>query len=43
MRDAANPTFLACSQLPHERFLKEYAATHARRAINLKVVLGCET
>jgi hypothetical protein len=39
MSDAVNPTSLMCSRLLQERFLKEYAATRARRAINLKVVL----
>jgi hypothetical protein len=38
MSDAANPVSLACSRLLQERFPKEYAATRARRAINLKSV-----
>jgi hypothetical protein len=38
MSDAANPMLLAHSRLLQERLLKEYAATRARRAINLKSV-----
>jgi hypothetical protein len=38
MSDAANPTSLAHLRLLQERLLKEYAATRARRAINLKAV-----
>jgi hypothetical protein len=38
MSDAANPTSLACSRLLQECLLKEYAATRARHAINLKSV-----
>jgi hypothetical protein len=38
MSDATNPTSLACSRLLQEHLLKEYAATRARRAINLKAV-----
>jgi hypothetical protein len=36
MRDAASPTVLARSQLLHDRFPREYAATRARHAISLK-------
>jgi hypothetical protein len=36
MSEAANPTALARSRLLHDHFLREYAATRARRAINLK-------
>jgi hypothetical protein len=39
MSDTANPTSLARSRLLQERLLKEYAATRARRVVNLKVVL----
>jgi hypothetical protein len=38
MSETANPTSLACSRFFHDRFLPEYAATRARRAINLKAV-----
>jgi hypothetical protein len=38
MSDAANPTALARSLLLRERFPREYVATRARRAINLKSV-----
>jgi hypothetical protein len=38
MSDASNLTSLARSRLLQECFPKEYAATQARRAINLKVV-----
>jgi hypothetical protein len=37
--DAANPTSLACSRLLQGRLLLEYAATRARRAISLKLML----
>jgi hypothetical protein len=37
MSEAANPVSLARSRLLHDRFPQEYAATRARRAINLKV------
>jgi hypothetical protein len=36
MSEAANPTALAHSRLLHDHFPWEYAATRARRAINLK-------
>jgi hypothetical protein len=36
MSEAANPTALARSRLLHDHFPWEYAATRARRAINLK-------
>jgi hypothetical protein len=36
MSNVANPVSLACSQLLQEHFPKEYAATRARCAINLK-------
>jgi hypothetical protein len=38
MTDEADPTALARLQLLHERFPQEYAATRARRAINLRSV-----
>jgi hypothetical protein len=38
MSDATEPTALARSRLLHDRFPREYAATQARRAINLKSV-----
>jgi hypothetical protein len=38
MSNTANPTSLESLRLLQERLLKEYAATRARRAINLKVV-----
>jgi hypothetical protein len=38
MSDVANPTLLAHSRLLQEHLLKGYAATQARRAVNLKVV-----
>jgi hypothetical protein len=36
MSEVANPMSLARSRLLHDRFPQEYAATRARRAINLK-------
>jgi hypothetical protein len=36
MSEATNPVSLARSRLLNDRFLQEYAATRARRAINLK-------
>jgi hypothetical protein len=36
MSEAANPVLLARSRFLHNRFPQEYAATRARRAINLK-------
>jgi hypothetical protein len=39
MSDTTNPTSLTCSLLLQERLLLEYAATRARRAVNLKWVL----
>jgi hypothetical protein len=36
MRDATNPTSLACSRLLQEHLLPDYAATRARRAVILK-------
>jgi hypothetical protein len=38
MGERANPVSLARSRLVHNRFPQEYAATRARRAINLKAV-----
>jgi hypothetical protein len=38
MSDTANPVSLVRSQLLQEHLLKEYAATRARLAINLKAV-----
>jgi hypothetical protein len=38
MSETANPTSLARSRFLHDRFLPEYAATRARRAINLRAV-----
>jgi hypothetical protein len=38
MDEAADPVALARSRLVHDRLPPEYAATRARRAINLKVV-----
>jgi hypothetical protein len=38
MSEATNPTSLARSRLLQEHLLKDYAATWARRAVNLKVV-----
>jgi hypothetical protein len=38
MDEAADPVALACSRLVHDRLPPEYAATRARRAINLKAV-----
>jgi hypothetical protein len=38
MSEAANPVSLARSRWLHDRFPREYAATRARRAINLKAV-----
>jgi hypothetical protein len=38
MEETTNPVVLACSRLIHDRFPPEYAATRARRAINLKAV-----
>jgi hypothetical protein len=38
MDEAADPVALAHSQLIHDRLPPEYAATRARRAINLKAV-----
>jgi hypothetical protein len=38
MTDEADPTVLARSRLLHERFPQEYAATRARRAVNLRSV-----
>jgi hypothetical protein len=36
MSEVANPVSLARSRLLHDRFPREYAATRARRTINLK-------
>jgi hypothetical protein len=36
MNEDVDLTALACSRLLHDRFPREYAATRARRAINLK-------
>jgi hypothetical protein len=38
MEETANPMALARSRLLHDRFPPEYAATRARRAVNLKAV-----
>jgi hypothetical protein len=38
MDETANPVSLARSRLLSERFLREYAATRARRAVSLKAV-----
>jgi hypothetical protein len=38
MSEEADPVVLAQSRLAHDPFLQEYAATRARRAINLKAV-----
>jgi hypothetical protein len=38
MSEVANPTSLACLRFLSERLPQEYAATRARRAINLKAV-----
>jgi hypothetical protein len=38
MTEEADPTALARSRLLHERLPQEYAATRARRAINLRSV-----
>jgi hypothetical protein len=38
MSDAANPVLFVHSWLLHERLLKKYAATRARRTINVKAV-----
>jgi hypothetical protein len=38
MTEEADPTALACSRLLHEHLPQEYAATRARRAINLRSV-----
>jgi hypothetical protein len=38
MEETANPVALACSRLVHVRLPPEYAATRARRALNLKAV-----
>jgi hypothetical protein len=38
MTEDADPTVLACSRLLRERFPQEYAATRARRAVNLRTM-----
>jgi hypothetical protein len=38
MDETADPMVLARSRLVHDRFPQEYAATRARRAVNLKAV-----
>jgi hypothetical protein len=38
MEETDNPVALACSRLLHDCFPPEYAATRARRTVNLKAV-----
>jgi hypothetical protein len=38
MAEDADPTTLARSRLLRERFPREYAATRARRAVNLRIM-----